>query len=656
MSELGAERVRVESKRSRPNMNDYIDSVFGQDGVLARRFEGYVPRQPQIDLAEAVDRVIAEGEHLMAEAPTGTGKSIGYAVPATYHAAHGGKRVVIATANIALQEQLVNKDLPLLADILPWEFTFALIKGRNNYLCHDRLYQEEAQGTLQMLDDPKDAGMLETLVTWARRTETGDVSELPFEPPYRLWRRFSTTSEDCKKSDCRFREECCALKARAAAQEADVVVCNYHLLFAHLQVRETTEKDIVLPPFGVAVLDEAHKAADIARDFFGFRVTLGSVRWAARLLKKIGEARFHENVMKEAELFFTRLIQHRRSPAYRTRLRSPEVVPSSTLALHLQEVRDAYIEAIPEVADVDLRADLKRAAVRCNVLVHQINEAMAVSDPESVSFIEEDIRGTAVLCCKPIQVAKRLKQSFFDETRTVVLTSATLTTGGSFAHIREEIGVPNPREMVVDTPFDYQRQALLVVPEGLRAPNDPAYPAAVAAAFAEILDLADGRTLGLFTSHRNLNATYEQVIGNGHRVLKQGDMPRTALVEEFRHDVDSVLLGTESFWAGVDVPGEALSCVVIDRLPFPSPDDPVLDAISERDRRWFTNYSLPRAVIAFKQGFGRLIRTATDRGVVVVLDPRLVSKPYGRVFTASLPSVLKSRRLENVRHFLEEAA
>ena len=210
-------------------MDDYINSVFGPDGVLAHRFEGYVPRQGQIDLALAVDGAIRDGEHVMAEAPTGTGKSIGYSVPASYHAAHEGKRVVIATANIALQEQLVDKDLPLLSDILPWNFSFALIKGRSNYLCHDRLYQEEAQGTLELLDEPGDAGMLEALVAWARQTNTGDVSELPFEPPYRRWRRFSTSSEDCKGSDCRFRDECCALRARAAAQEADVVVCNYRL-------------------------------------------------------------------------------------------------------------------------------------------------------------------------------------------------------------------------------------------------------------------------------------------------------------------------------------------------------------------------------------------------------------------------------------------
>ena len=326
--------------------------------------------------------------------------------------------------------------------------------------------------------------------------------------------------------------------------------------------------------------------------------------------------------------------------------------------LHIEVERvphpDAEREATRDADDTDLRSNLRRTGARCETLCAQLREAMRLSDPGSVAFIEEDARGNAVLRSKPIDVADRLQRSLFDDAHSVVLTSATLTTGGSFDHIAGEVGVPEPRLLSVESPFDFGCQALLVVPSDMPAPNDPAYPAAVAAAIGEILELAEGRTLGLFTSYRNLNATYDRVHGNGHRVLRQGDMPRTALVEEFRNDVHSVLLGTESFWAGVDVPGETLSCVIIDRLPFPSPEDPVLDAISERDRQWFRSYSLPRAVIAFKQGFGRLIRSGSDRGVVVVLDCRLVTKPYGRMFTASLPDVPKSRRVENIRRFLGE--
>jgi len=634
---------------------DYIDEVFGATGYLAKKFSGYTPRPGQIALARAVDGAIRDGEHVMAEGPTGTGKSIGYATPATYHAAKSGKRVVIVTANIALQEQLVRKDLPLLAEVLPWKFSFALLKGKNNFLCLDRFYESESKGELELYDVAADMDMQRAIVDWARATKTGDVSELPFEPPARLWRRFSVSADDCKGSDCHFYEECHAVRARAVAAEANVIVTNYHLLFAHLQVREATGEDLVLPPFDIAILDEGHKAADIARDFFGFRVTAGSVRWAGRLLSKAGAGKLGDKLNAETDRFFDRLLTLRRSTAYKTRLRQPHAVPWSELCAALREAARAYTGACEAATDSDERAELRRVLRRAEALAEQIETAMTLADPGAVYFIEEDMKGRALLCAKPIEVASRLRQTLFDATESVTVTSATLSTGGSFDFVARELGVPEPRAIIADTPFRWEEQALLIVPEGMPEPNDPSFPASVASTFAEIIDLARGRTLGLFTSYRNLNATYQRVAGNGHRVLKQGDMPRTALIEEFRRDVGSVLLGTESFWAGVDVPGESLSCVVIDRLPFPTPDDPVLDAITQRDSRWFTNYSVPRAVIAFKQGFGRLIRTVTDRGVVVVLDRRLVTKPYGRLFTDSLPNVLKSRRLDSIRRFLEAA-
>lgn len=637
-------------------MSDYMDKVFGPDGILAQRFEGYAPRPGQIALARAVDAAIADGVHLMAEGPTGTGKSIGYAVPASYRAAHGKKRVVIATANIALQEQLVGKDLPLLADVLPWKFTFALLKGRNNYLCVDRIYDEKARGTFDLLDDPDDAEMHRHIAEWASTTATGDMSDLPFQPPARLWRKFSTTSDDCKGNDCRYREDCFALKARAAAEEAQVVVTNYHLLFAHLQVREATGLDLVLPPFDVAICDEGHKAADIARDFFGFRVTFGSVRWVGRLLGKLKREKLARKLEEAASRYFNALTDHRASRSYSCRLRRPDPVPWMTVTTALRETASAYSAAMDRASDSDARAEIERAHMRATTLAGQIEAAMTLQDEGSVYFIDEGPGGRAVLRSKPIEVNDRLRRVFFEPAHSVVVTSATLSVGGKFDHIAGELGVPEPRGIVAETPFDFEEQALLVVPDGLPAPNDPDFTEAVTEAVARIIELADGRTLGLFTSYRNLNATYDRVAGDGYRVLRQGEMPRTALVAEFRNDVRSVLLGTESFWAGVDVPGEALSCVVIDRLPFASPDDPVLDAVSERDRNWFRSYSLPRAIIAFKQGFGRLIRTCSDRGVVVVLDQRLVTKSYGRLFIASLPSLLKSRRIESVQQFMQEAA
>jgi ATP-dependent DNA helicase DinG len=384
-------------------------------------------------------------------------------------------------------------------------------------------------------------------------------------------------------------------------------------------------------------------------------VTAGAVRWAGRLLSKTGNAKLGDKLGTEADRFFDRLVAYRRSPAYKTRLRQPHVVAWSELCSTLRAAAGAYTAASEAATDSDERGELRRSLRRAETLAEQIESAMTLADEGSVYFIEEDTKGRATLSAKPIEVADRLRQTLFDQTHSVTITSATLSTGGSFDYVARELGVSAPREIIAETPFRWDEQALLIVPDGMPEPNDPSFPAAVASIFAEIIDLARGRTLGLFTSYRNLNATYQRIAGNGHRVLKQGDMPRTALIDEFRRDIGSVLLGTESFWAGVDVPGESLSCVVIDRLPFPTPDDPVLDAITERDRNWFRNYSVPRAVIAFKQGFGRLIRTTTDRGVVVVLDRRIVTKPYGRLFVQSLPDVLKSRRLDSVRRFLEAA-
>jgi ATP-dependent DNA helicase DinG len=282
---------------------------------------------------------------------------------------------------------------------------------------------------------------------------------------------------------------------------------------------------------------------------------------------------------------------------------------------------------------------------------------MTVADPEMVYFIEEGQGGSVALMGKPIFVAPVLASELFAKVRSVVATSATLAVGGSFSHTIGELGMPDPMTLAVDSPFDFGRQAIMVIPEGMPDPVGDGFPKAVAEAVERTIGFADGRTLCLFTSYRNLEEAWNRVSADPrHRILKQGDKPRIALIDEFRSDIHSVLLGTESFWAGVDVPGEALSCVVMDRLPFQTPDDPVLNAISERDEDWFMSHSVPKAVMAFKQGFGRLIRRATDRGVVVVLDRRIVTKPYGRKFLLSIPDVRKSKRLESVRVFLDKDA
>ncbi len=636
-------------------MCDHIDEIFGLDGLLAQRFDAYAPREGQIALARQVDQALADGGHLLAEGPTGTGKSIAYCVPSIRQAVLDEKKIGIVTANIALQEQLVTKDLPLLQGILPWDFTFAILKGRNNYFCHDRYYEELARGRLDFGFDADDGEMADAIRQWSQTTESGDVSELPFVPPAQVWRKFSVTSEDCKGDGCKFRKECFFERARQEAFQADILVTNYHLFFANLQLRETTGMDLVLPTFDAVIMDEAHKAADIARDFFGFRVTAGSVRWATRKLEETGDYDLRNAIQDESQTFFDQLLALRRSPSYRVRLREPDFASGDRLQSLLADASKAYLLRAEKCDEADEKAAFRILARQCRVLAERIEQAVSLSDSEAVYFIEEN-NGRAALVCKPITVADRLRTALFDGYPSVVLTSATLSVGGRFEHIRRELGLDAATEFVARSPFDFKRQALLVVPDGMPQPTDHAFSDAVADAVAQVVELAEGRTLGLFTSYRNLRLARERLDGCPYPVACQGDAPRAALTQTFREDTRSVLLGTESFWTGVDVPGEALSCVIIDRLPFPTPDDPVLDAISERDRNWFSTYSLPRAVIAFKQGFGRLIRATGDRGVVVLLDHRIITKSYGRLFVDSLPDVLKSRDIRHVRLFLREAA
>lgn len=645
-------------------MSDYIDDVFGPAGLLAARFAGYAPRQGQVDFARAVDRAIAQGEHLVAECPTGTGKSIGYAVPASYHASREKLRVVIVTANIALQEQLVRKDLPLLAELLPWRFTYSLLKGRNNYLCVDRV----ESGSREPLH-PADAAANEQIIEWTRLTRAGDKSELPFEPEPRLWARYSVGADDCHGRDCDFFEQCWANAARVQAADADIVVTNYSLLFADMQVRDVTADMVsILPRYDIAILDEGHKAVDIARDFFGAQVTEGAAKRAVGLVPAVERAGMDEVI----EDFFAQLRSYRRSPAYKARLRAPNVIQWQGMREVLEDAESRYDhewreldQRIEDGVEPAERRSLRRRQRKINQrnsrtreIREQITAAMSLEKPTrsedlQVHFIEED--GERVkLCTSPVHVAERLQESLFSQTLSVTTTSATLASRGSFDFIIRDLGVEKPNTLIAVSPFRWGDQALLVTPSGLPDPTKERarHAALVTETCARVIEEAQGRTLGLFTSRRAVDEAYRRAIKTGYRILRQGEMPRTRLIDEFRRDVKSVLLGTESFWAGVDVPGESLSCVFIDRLPFTPPDDPILDALQEQDRDCFKNVSIPKAIISFKQGFGRLIRTATDRGVVVCMDGRLTTKFYGHFFLQSLPQVSRSRDIADVGRFL----
>ena len=663
-------------------MTSNLLDVFDSCGLFSFRFPNYAPRASQIELASIIERTMQEGEHLLAEAPTGVGKSVAYLVPSIFRAVDADRRanafadretaaeirakgrVVVATANIALQEQIVRKDLPLLQEVLPEPFRFALLKGRQNYLCLDRL----RNGSPHSLH-PDDAQMSLAITEWGERTETGDVSELSFEPSARLWSRFSVSSDDCHGESCGSFSLCHAERAARRAEDAHVIVTNDHLLFAHFRVlEETGGRGRVLPPYGALVLDEGHRVTDVARDFFGDRVTIGSLRWFGDLLS---ESDFRTRFSSACEVYFSELLAHRRSSAYRVRLRLPFAVDPNPILSVVSEAAQLYEKDVADASDwlkyvsferseektkkIEQRLrQLNKRIRRAEIVSRTIREAALLVDQSSVYYVEEDGGGRAVLVMKPIFVAERLREHIFRPGFPVVVTSATLTNGGSFDHIAGDLGVPSPQMFTVESSFSFSEQALLVLPNDLPEPNDASFSAAASRITAEAVRAARGRTLCLFTSWKALRVARTTIEATGYRVLCQGDAPRARLLKEFQEDISSVLLGVESFSAGVDVPGEALSCLVIDRLPFATPEDPILDAIQERDPNCFWNYSLPKAVIALKQGFGRLIRSRSDRGVCVLLDRRVETKSYGKVFLRSLPAGMRtSRRIEDVGLFLD---
>lgn len=647
---------------------DYLDDVFGPTGLLSRRFPGYEQRAGQVALARTIDRAMLTSRHMMGEGPTGTGKSVAYSVPAA-HYARGKKRTVIVTANIALQEQLVKKDLPLLAELLPWPFTFALLKGRDNYYCHNAARDADDTGYFDDIrrggffgDDANEAHeQIERVLAWADKTKTGDKSELPFIPANAIWSRMSVGADECLKDDCRFfRNECFPETAKRIAHASDIIVTNYHVLFAHLQVRANTGRNIVLPVFDHLVLDEAHEASDIAREFLGFTVGEGSLKGIIGYGEKRPELKAAAGeVRKLGRAFFEEIARYGRSSSYKTRLRIAGFVERpAELLEHVARI-GKFAGNVVEMGDDEVGKDDKgkaRVAFRhAESFAERVTEAVELLDQNKVYFIDYTSGGKGRLAAKLIDVSQELRRNIFDVVRSVSLVSATLTTENNFDFFRKELGVPaEALEVIAETPFDFRKQAIIITPTDLPLPDAPGFVEAVATAVRQVVTSCEGRTLCLFTSNKNLNGVFDAIKGRvPYTVLKQGQMPRNELTRIFKEDVSSVLLGTNSFWTGIDVPGEALTGLVIDKLPFPNRSDPVVDAICERDRNSFQNYFTPRAVIMLRQGVGRLIRSQKDLGVVIILDKRIVEKGYGYAFFSSLPSMVRSQNLGSIDTFLK---
>ncbi len=625
-----------------------IDALFAPDGPVAKTFRGYETRPGQTKMAAAVARAVAEKKHIAIEAPCGIGKTFAYLLPAVEHALRTDSRVVVCTANIALQEQIFEKDLPAISKILGKKFNYALIKGINNYLCRDRLV-ETAEELPTVTFDRTQLRHFQKIAAWADETKSGDLSDLDFEPQDSVWHRVNGVSDLCNGSQCRFYDDCFAMDARRRLRNAQVVVANYHLFFAHVRVRSLGAGDVILPPASTVICDEAHDMADIARDFFGRRLGPFSIAPLAKGAAWLRRGSVAERLRQSSREFFGRVRDHPDR-----RLRKPQWINADGLRRSLGDYLTTLADAKAQTAeDDDERRDkIGKFIQSAEGYIETLDAFLRPDDPNSVYWIERDDRA-ARLQARAVDVSATLEEHLFKTTPTVVLTSATLTASGQFDFIKRETGAADVEELRVDSPFDFREQAILVVPRMKCLPNDPGFAAEMSGHINRIIRFLGGRTMALFTSWKNLDACAQAAEGTGVEILRQGDKPRSKLLAKFRKDEGTALFGTSSFWQGVDVPGEALSCLVIDKIPFMNPGDPLLEALQERDPACFANYSLPKAILDLRQGFGRLIRRRSDRGVVVIFDTRLFTKSYGAEVLASLPPCPVHRDLEALEKFFQ---
>ena len=630
-----------------------LAELLGPEGPLARQVPGFAPRLPQQRMAQAVDATLEEGGSLIVEAGTGTGKTFAYLAPALL----SGARVIISTGTRHLQDQLYHQDLPVVRRALQISAQVALLKGRGNYLCLYRLQITEEEG---LLPSRAQAVELRRIRRWAGRSRSGDIAEIADVPESSpIWPRVTSTVDNCLGQDCPRLDDCFLAKARGAALAADLLVINHHLFCADLALRESGFADL-LPGAEAIILDEAHQLPEIATHFFGRSLTGRQLTELARdtVVEQARDAADFPELRRRSEALAAvgAVLREALGTAERRALwREAANQPVVRAAVgQLTEVLERLREALKEAAQrgKGLESCCRRAEDLTQRLAAVTGEA---GNPDNVRWFETRGRGFT-LSLTPLDIAPAFRTRMAAQPGAWIFTSATLAVGESFEHFAARLGLQDYSALRLDSPFDFAGNTLLYHPPGLPDPTSPQYTTALLEAVLPVLEASRGRAFLLFTSYRALREAEEGLAGRlDYPLLVQGAAPKAALLREFRDLGNAVLLGTASFWEGVDVRGEALSCVIIDRLPFASPGDPVVQAriesLRQRGEDPFRCYQLPQAVITLKQGVGRLIRDVTDRGVLMLCDPRLLSKFYGRVFLDSLPPMPRTRNLERVRAF-----
>ncbi len=662
-----------------------MKSIFGPDGLISKAHPEYEHRPGQIQMAEAVLRAFEQKHHLIVEAGTGTGKTLAYLVPAIAAACGSGARVVISTGTKNLQEQLIDKDIPFLHDVLPKPFRAAVMKGRNNYACLHRIKGAESMPVLAGLEE---IDQFDEVAHWVRETETGDraeLSTLPENLPF--WRHIDARSDTCLGQKCPDFDPCFLTRMRQRAMDADIVVVNHHLFFADLALRNGAY-GAVLPDYAAVILDEAHQIEDVASEYFGAQVSTYQID---DLLRDVGYLKLDDSEV-ERELGRISARVSRFSDAFWISFREGRglegrfsLTPRGTSPI-VREVSDTdesqaempadrpqdagapynaldnALNRLETTLDVlkDPPADAESIVRRTRQLRFDLNFIVKGEDKKFVYWIERRGRGV-FLRASPIDVSGLLQDKLFEKVPTVILTSATLSSAGNFNFIRERLGLDQPEEMIAESIFDFENQAVLYLPPQMPDPRSPQWGAAAAVEVIKIVNATEGRAFVLSTSNAGMNEMFERVASQiDYPCFVQGSASKGALLKTFRTTPNAVLFATSSFWQGVDVRGEQLSCVIIDKLPFAVPSDPIVAArqrhIEEQGGSSFYEYSVPQAIISLKQGLGRLIRSTTDRGVLAVLDPRLRTKMYGQTFLQSLPPCRITSKIDELGRVFEGQA
>ena len=663
--------------RALPSLYEF----FAPGGILARSSLPFEYRVGQLEMAKAVERALAERRHLIVEAGTGTGKTLAYLLPAL----RTGQRIIVSTGTKALQDQLYFRDVPFLETLIGG-LRVCYMKGRANYLCRHKLVALRDQPILSGLEE---IDQYRQIAEWEKTTETGDRAELSGMPESSaLWSKLDARTEACLGSTCPDYRRCFITEMRRKALESDIIIINHHLFFADLAVRQEAAgaPDAgILPEAAAVIFDEAHELEDVASSYFGLSVS--NIRFEdlahdtdVLLRGKEGAANLPaqtQQLRERARKFFSALPMNGDGRQPFTE-REEFLEASGDLYTAVRTTLQRLEAEMEGLTCVDEAPGLKKRIVRLRSEFEFLLESNASN---MVYWMERRIFGgttdrststgarsglrpqsrTTYLQATPIDISELLHELVFEQIPTVVLTSATLTVQGGFEHIRRRLGLREARELVVPSHFKYGEQALLYLPPEMPDPRDPEFPEAAARCIRRVLELSRGRAFCLFTSYAQMRDLYARLMPVlDFPILLHGTAPRKALLEEFRTTPNAVLFGTSSFWQGVDVQGEALSCVIIDRLPFAVPSDPVIQArmkaIEEAGGKPFSDYQVPAAVLTLKQGFGRLIRSLEDRGVLVLLDPRIRTKRYGETFLASLPPYRLTDTITDVEKFFRDKA